>query len=148
MKLFESCYTRHNVSTLTSPLSPAVARHVVHEVTLPLIWKSQALLCKDPLSGYMNATHLPKEIIEMIMLYVGLINIHPKSGSYREMNMNSMRKIIEREKGVVVNSPWSQVTSFMGKITDNHEIILYGTIVLILAISFGNYAVFSSWKFS
>jgi hypothetical protein len=89
---------------------------VTHEIILPLIWKSQALLCKDPLCGYMTATHLPQEIIEIILLYVGLYSStrsssssssstsgsgsgsSSSSSSYREMNMNSMRKLIENEK--------------------------------------------------
>lgn len=143
MKLFESCYIRHHITTLTSPLSPVITKYVLHEVTLPLIWKSQALLCKNPLLGYMNATNLPKELIEMIMLYVGLINIHRKSGSYREMNMNSMRKILEKDKketSIDKHTLWSQFLRMINRISqhlylEKYEVMFYGTLVLMIFLS-------------
>jgi hypothetical protein len=135
MKLFESCSTRHqNLSS-----SPLRRQYLTHEVTIPLLWKSQALLCKDPLMGYMNATHLPKELIELILLYVGVFDLHKTGGSYREMNMNSMRKLLDKEK----KGNWDQFLGagkifFTSFFYQSNEAILVGMILLAILASFAS----------
>lgn len=102
MKMFEERY----LSTPTRKLSL-----IKYQITKELILQSHALLCKNPIEGYMKATGLPQEIIESILInYVGLIYINknqsnstnPSNGmtnfKYREMNMNTMRKLIEKHK--------------------------------------------------
>lgn len=133
MKLFESCSTRHH----NVPFSVIRKKYITHEVTMPLLWKSQGLLCKDPLMGYMNATHLPKELIEMILLYVGVFDPYKTGGTYREMNMNSMRKLLDKEKEEEGN-PFLGVGKvfFTSLFSQSNEVVLVGVILLAIFGSF------------
>lgn len=87
--------------------------HIKYHITRDFFLQSHALLCKNPIEGYMNVTGLPREIVETILIdYVGLIYINKYSSTsssqssgkavmfykYREMNMNAMRTLINQNK--------------------------------------------------
>jgi hypothetical protein len=81
----------------TPPITPSHRRQFINDTLLSLAWKSQSLLCKDPLAGYMDATHLPRELMDIVMTYVGLTNLQKTGSSLAEFYRIQHKATEERE---------------------------------------------------
>jgi hypothetical protein len=94
--------------------------------------------------GYMNATRLPKELIELILLYVGVLDLHRTGGSYREMNMNSMRKLLNKEKKEEDTDSWLFLGvgkiffTSLSQFFAGSEVFIVGMILLVVLGSFAS----------
>ena len=159
MKLFESkCHL--GVPKQTLP-------YLKYQITKELILQSHALLCKNPIEGYKKATNLPQEIIEMILIdYVGLIYINKyqstsssfsssgqsngiTSYKYREMNMNTMRKLIEKNKineNNKLNIMTVTIQRFLKFFSGSENMKNYMIIFLFFGIILSQYLLFFSFK--
>lgn len=105
-------------------LSDTATRHLLsseqkkYEIKSILSWKTQELLCKNPFQGYIQATGLPADLIELIIVeYVGILPLQNQT-NFREMNMTSMRKLVENKK---MKQSWLSSTGWKGW----NDILLY-----------------------
>lgn len=74
-----------------SPDLPTPARNkMIESIAMDLNWKSQSLLCKDPPTAYMSVTGLPRELVDHIIKYVGLLGLE-KVG-YERLDLTAMHQ--------------------------------------------------------